>query len=61
MVYLFDKEAMTGGGTCPAAWTWSACVEEQARIAGVAPTASAARTCTATPEHPCSAGLEAVA
>ncbi|HEY1759103.1 MAG TPA: hypothetical protein VGG72_27270 [Bryobacteraceae bacterium] len=48
MVYLFDKEAMTGGGTCPAAWTWTACVEEQARIAGAAPTASAERTCTAT-------------
>ncbi len=32
MVYLFDKEAMAGGGTCPAEQNWLECVEGFDRI-----------------------------
>lgn len=48
MVYLFDKEAMDGGGGCPAEQAWTECVEKADKDAEAEATGSIVRTCTTT-------------
>lgn len=48
MAYLFDKDGMEGGGTCPAQQNWMECAEKADRLAGMESVGSTIRTCTAT-------------
>lgn len=48
MAYLFDKDGMDGGGTCPAEQAWIECVEKADKVAEAEAPGSVVRTCKTT-------------